>query len=121
MRDGYLIADVGLATRRRIRPPDLHMRSNECGFLEHGVCETAYPHTMGCGTGRRARDLAGDGGYEVYGAPECAEGAPIGDSVQVGSMVFYHDGAGDQASVEIVETRAGDRQERGIDTILRCC
>jgi hypothetical protein len=71
-------------------------------------------------TGGRVISRA-DGGYEVYGAPECAEGAPIGDSVQVGSMVFYHDGAGDQASVEIVETRAGDRQERGIDTILRCC
>ena len=36
-----------------------------------------------------------DGGYEVYGVPECAEGAPIGDFVQVGRMVFYHDGAGD--------------------------
>ena len=35
------------------------MRSNECGILEHVVREAAYPHTMGCGTGRRARDLAG--------------------------------------------------------------
>ena len=69
--DSYLIADVvwwsrwrragGPPVRRRIRPPDLHMRSNECGILEHVVREAAYPHTMGCGTGRRARDLAADG------------------------------------------------------------
>jgi DNA-binding transcriptional LysR family regulator len=49
----------GPPVRRRIRPPDLHMRSNECGILEHVVREAAYPHTTGCGTGRRARDLAG--------------------------------------------------------------
>ena len=61
------------------------------GFWSTSVREAAYPHTMGCGTGRRAHDLAGR--WMRYGKVAqdmdltvVACGQPSGLSVAIGMI-----------------------------------